>query len=288
MVGARPEPGSGAFLGPVRGRGRDGRERRDLDAELGRKAEVECVERRASCSTERPPMSGPVTAGCPAAQATAVRRAASGRAGRGRRPRRPSRSFETVLFEIPESPIACTSSSTRLVEAPPIPFAIGLEPMAARWLTLDLLQRAPSPRCGPARESPGSTNPGAASAPAVQRPQSGVECPVTVAAAAGDPPIGALMATSADQTFDTRFHDQLENCLSDRKQEISLVVLLKQLGKRHGGLIIGGSSARGNSTTTRTLPTVFPHRPPCYDDGRRRDQRNGLGEAHDGPWPSRA
>ncbi len=46
-------------------------------------------------------------------------------------------SFDTVLFEMPLSPIACTSSSTRRVETPPIPFAGGLGPVATRRLTLD-------------------------------------------------------------------------------------------------------------------------------------------------------
>jgi hypothetical protein len=35
-------------------------------------------------------------------------------------------SFETVDFEMPDSPIACTSSSTRRVETPPI---------QASWIT---------------------------------------------------------------------------------------------------------------------------------------------------------
>jgi hypothetical protein len=35
-------------------------------------------------------------------------------------------SFDTVLFEMPLSPIACTSSSTRRVETPPI---------QASWIT---------------------------------------------------------------------------------------------------------------------------------------------------------
>lgn len=44
------------------------------------------------------------------------------------------------------------------------------------------------------------------------------------------------MASGADHTFNVGFHDELKNRLGDGAEEITLVVLLKQLGEGHAGL----------------------------------------------------
>ena len=43
------------------------------------------------------------------------------------------------------------------------------------------------------------------------------------------------MFPGADDAFDIGLHDELENRFGDSPQEVALIMLLKKLGKVHGG-----------------------------------------------------
>jgi len=145
-------------------------------------------------------------------------------------------SFETVLFEMPLSPIACTSSSTRRVETPLIPFASGLEPVATRWLTLDdghqRLLRSPA-GLEEAREVASLAQ---LRHPQVQSAQAGVERTIPIPVAPGRAFTAAFMPTRTDQAVDIGLHEQLQHGLRDAAQEVALVMPCQKLGQVHVGL----------------------------------------------------
>src|SRR3954470_1648695 len=95
-------------------------------------------------------------------------------------------SFETVLLEMPESPMACTRSSTRRVDTPPI---------HASWIT------ATSAFSDVRR---GSRNPRKEGAlpqlrhPQVQRAEPRLQLALTIAVAPGLAAVAALVAAGPD------------------------------------------------------------------------------------------
>jgi hypothetical protein len=132
--------------------------------------------------------------------------------------------------------MACTSSSTRRVDTPPIPFASGLEPVATRWLTLDhghqcLLRGLPC--LEKAREVAALPQ---LRHPQVQRAQTGIESALSIPVAPRRAVAAAFMPASADQALDIGLHDQLKDGLGDAAKEVSLIVLGQQLGQVHVGL----------------------------------------------------
>jgi site-specific DNA recombinase len=70
----------------------------------------------------------------------------------------------------------------------------------------------------------------------VQRPQPGLELAVAVTVAPGEATVAALVAAGADQTLDIVLHQELENGLGDRAEEIPVILLLQQLDQRHAGV----------------------------------------------------
>jgi hypothetical protein len=130
--------------------------------------------------------------------------------------------------------MACTSSSTRRVETPLIPFASGLEPVAIRWLTLDHgHQRLLRGLAGleEAREVAALTQ---LRHPEVQRAKAGVERALSISVAPGRAFAAAFVTAGADQALHIGFHDQLQHSLGDAAQEVALIVLGQKLGQVHG------------------------------------------------------
>src|SRR6201987_2070184 len=128
-------------------------------------------------------------------------------------------SLETCDLLIPDSPIACTRSSTRRVETPPI---------QASWRTaisaFSELLRAwrNGGKEAPLRQFRDAQLQGA---------EPGVECAVAVTVAPGGPLAVALVTPGADQPLDIGLHQQLQHRLCHGSQKISLTSLLQQLGQ---------------------------------------------------------
>ena len=83
--------------------------------------------------------------------------------------------FETVLFEMPFSPMACPISSSRRVETSLIPFAAGLDPGGDTLAHIAAPPPASAPRCCGPRGGPEISPLSKPRHPEVQRAQPGVE-----------------------------------------------------------------------------------------------------------------
>lgn len=70
----------------------------------------------------------------------------------------------------------------------------------------------------------------------VQRAQPCAQAALAVAVPPGRSSVGTLVFASANDALDIGLHDQLENGFGNSPQEIALIMLLKKLGKVHGGL----------------------------------------------------
>ena len=70
---------------------------------------------------------------------------------------------------------------------------------------------------------------------------------------AGRAPLGALVPAGANHSFDVGLHDELQDRLGDRSEEIARAVLLKQLGMFMLGLVIGGPFGDGLKSANSAL-----------------------------------
>ena len=129
-------------------------------------------------------------------------------------------SLLTVLLLMPASPIACTRSSTRLVETPPI---------QASWMTatMGLLRRAAG--LEERRKVAALAQFGD---PQLQAAQPRVERAIAIAVAIGRAITGALVPSGADQAIHIRLHEQLHDGLRYAAQEVAISGFGHQLGQR--------------------------------------------------------
>ena len=136
-------------------------------------------------------------------------------------------SLLTVLLLIPASPMACTRSSTRRVETPPIPakpagFAPGLLDDGHQGF-LRRLARLQERREVAALPQLGD--------PELQAAQARVERTLPIAVAVGLPLGAALMTPSADQPVHVRLHQELHNGLGHAAQEVAISGFGQKLGQ---------------------------------------------------------
>src|ERR1700733_14494561 len=163
-------------------------------------------------------------------------------------------SLETCDLPIPLRPIACTRSSTRRVETPPI---------HASWITRDQRLLRDLPRFQERREV--APLPQLRNAQ-LQRSQPRVEHPVApvcvaVAVAPGRSLPVALIASRTDQALDIGLHQQLQHRLRHGSQEIAVTGLLQQLGQRQsllGHRILSRSWLKLRNSTLPIDPMATP------------------------------
>src|SRR5436190_20382313 len=127
-------------------------------------------------------------------------------------------SLETCDLLIPDSPIACTRSSTRRVETPPIQ-ASWITAISAFLALASFEKRREITSLSQLWDTQ------------LQRPEAGVEGAVAVPIAPGGTLAAALVAPGADQPLDVGLHQQLQHCLRHGSQKIALASLLQQLGQ---------------------------------------------------------
>jgi hypothetical protein len=120
--------------------------------------------------------------------------------------------FETWRFEMPDRPIAWTSSSTRRVDTPPI------------WVTLTSAFSGGLARLRKRREAGALAPLGNAQA---ERTEPGVEAAVAVAIARVEPVSAALVPAGPDQPCDIGFHWDLQHRRRHGSQEIAIAALLR-------------------------------------------------------------
>ena len=126
-------------------------------------------------------------------------------------------SLETWPFEMPERPIAWTSSSTRRVETLPI---------QASWMTVT---SAFSAVLRGSRKG-GNYEPWRSFRhPQLERAQARVGAALAITIAVIEPFGRALMTPGADQAFDIGFHQDLQHRLGNHAQEIAVPALLQRL-----------------------------------------------------------
>jgi hypothetical protein len=126
---------------------------------------------------------------------------------------------QTCDLLIPLSPIACTNSSTRRVETPPI-YASWITPISAFSETFRASRNdGKKLPCRNFRD------------PQLKRPQPGVEHPFAVTVAPGRALTTALVVPRTDQTIDISLRQQLQHRPRHGSQEIA-VTGLQQLGQR--------------------------------------------------------
>src|ERR1700746_193442 len=147
-------------------------------------------------------------------------------------------SLETWLFEMPERPSACTSSSTRRVETPPI---------QASWITVTSAFSA---------VLRGSRNGGQLWKPQLKRAEARVEAALAVSVALIERVGRALMPAGADQAFDISFHQNLQYRLRHGSQEIAIAALLQQVNQPHsviGHRVLGQLVVKRRNATLAAL-----------------------------------
>src|SRR5512134_3266088 len=129
-------------------------------------------------------------------------------------------SLLTEDLEIPVMPIACTSSSTRRVETPPI---------QASWMTdtsaFSTVRRG--------SRKPGKYDPWRSFGMRKLSAEPRLQRPVTIAVPVGQPPVRAFVPAGTDQCFDIGVHDDLQHRLGERTQEVAAVGLLDRFDQRH-------------------------------------------------------
>src|SRR5512144_2491265 len=140
-------------------------------------------------------------------------------------------SLLTEDLEMPVIPIACTNSSTRRVETPPI---------QASWMTdtsaFSTVRRG--------SRKPGKYDPLAQFRDAqAERAQPRLQRPVAITVAAGEPIGRSFVPAGADQRFDVGVHDDLQHRLGQRTKEIAVVGLLNCFDQRHS--VLGHRVLRG-------------------------------------------
>src|SRR5262245_55906452 len=153
-------------------------------------------------------------------------------------------SLETWLFEMPDSPIACTSSSTRRVETPPI---------HASWITVTSAFSAVLRGSRNGRKY----DPWQLGDAQLQRAEPRVEAALAIAVAVIEPLAGALVATGTDQAFNISFHQDLQHRLRHGSQEITVAALLQQVDQRHslfGHRVLGQLGMKSSNSTLAALP----------------------------------
>jgi hypothetical protein len=146
---------------------------------------------------------------------------------------------------MPERPIACTSSSTRRVETPPIQ---GLQDHRDQRL-LGSLARLEERREVRSLAQLGNSQ--------LQRAEARVETTLAISVAVIEPVSAALVTAGADQAFDISLHQNLQHRLRHGSQKIAIAALLQQVNQRHsvvGHRILGGSRVKRCNSTLAALP----------------------------------
>ncbi len=136
------------------------------------------------------------------------------------------RSLLTLLLPMPDRPIACTGSPTRLVETPLI--------LSTRFAAQPAVTaiRKPFPRAAAAAGTMGSSGPAAASGSGLQRGQTHVERATLIAVARGRAVQRALTTRVADDAVNVSLRQQLHHCLRHVAHNITVSDFGRQLGRR--------------------------------------------------------